>query len=325
MVSYFLEEGFDIIALDRFYFGPTLDSIKSNPHLTILKADIRFVKDSVFKGVDTVINLASISNDPASELNPAITRKINDLGAYNLARKAKANKVRLYIFASSCSVYGAGKGIVNEVSLPNPLSEYARSKVNAEKKILRIADSRFNVVVLRMATLFGLSTNRMRFDLIINLMTLHAFKNRKIYIMGGGKQWRPLLHVSDAIRAFSAVIEYSRSSAINKQVFNVGSDSLNYQVYQVANALKARFPDLIIEEAPDDPDQRSYHVTFKKITQLLHFKATKTIEDGILEIKEALEKGEVIDDIKTNTMWYYRYLIEADKILGSIKKRNKLF
>lgn len=324
MVEFLLKKGFTIVAVDRFYFGKTLEHLSANGRLTVIKQDIRRIDKKLLKDVETVINLASISNDPASELNPKVTQQINNKGAIELAKISKEAGVKRYIFSSSCSVYGLGTGIVNEESPLYPLSEYAKSKIAAEKAILSLKSNDFCIVSLRLSTLFGLSPKRMRFDLIVNLMTLHAWKNKKIYILGGGKQWRPLIHIDDCIRAFFLVIT-APTKQVNGGIYNVGNNDQNYQVFQVANILKKFFPEIAIEVTPDDPDQRSYRVSFDKFTKAFNFITKKSIQDGVMEIKEALEKGEINDDLRTNTSWYYKYLIESDQILSSIKIRGKLF
>lgn len=325
MVENFLNRGYSILALDRFFFGSTLQDLSKNKRLKIIKGDIRFLNKELLKGVDAVINLASISNDPSAALNPKITKSINDFGAVKLARVAKEAGVKRYIFASSCSVYGAGQGTLSEDSPTYPLSEYAKSKISAEKKLLLLADNNFIVTIPRISTVFGVSKRRMRFDLLINIMTLHAWKNNKIFIMGGGRQWRPLVHISDVIEAFHRIMIEEDTKKINKEIFNVGSNEQNYQVRQIATKIKGHFKDLIIEETPDDPDQRSYKVSFYKIKKTIDFNPKVSVDEGIFEVKEALERGEITDDIKTNTMCYYRYLLEADSILSSVKLRNRLF
>jgi len=324
MVEFFLKKGHNVIALDRFYFGNTLQDLETNRNLKIIRDDIRSFNPKLLNGVDVVINLASISNDPASELNPAATMSINYEGAVRLAKLASRAKVKNYIFSSSCSVYGVGKDIVDENSQTQPVSEYARSKIAAEKALLNLASSRFCVTIFRIATAYGLSPRRMRFDLIVNLMTLHAWKNKKIFILGGGRQWRPLIHIKDAISSFDLIM-IKNKKLINRQIFNVGSNDQNFQVYQVANIIKKHFPEVTIDVTPDDPDNRSYRVNFNKFSNSFNFKPKKTIEDGIREINSALEKGEITDEIKTNTSWYYRYLIEADNLLSSLKLKGKLF
>ncbi|MEI6221560.1 MAG: SDR family oxidoreductase [bacterium] len=324
-VETLLKTNVNVIALDRFFFGETLQDLATHKQLTIVKEDIRTVPPLLLKNVDTIIDLASISNDPAAALNANITKSINHQGPVSLATEAKKAGVEKYIFACSCSTYGAGEGIVNEESPLAPLSEYARSKINAEQDLFALADDNFCVTSLRNATVYGKSVRRMRFDLIINIMTLHAWKKGRIIIMGGGKQWRPLIHIDDVIQAAILVDQQTSLKKINKQAFNVGSNDQNFQVFQVANALKTHFPSVVIEEIPDDPDQRSYHVNFDKIHQTLGYKTTKTIHDGIEEIKEALENGSITDSPNTITVKYYQYLLEADTILSKIKLNGNLF
>lgn len=325
MVPAFLKKGYKVIALDRYYFGEVFSDLADNTNLKVVKDDVRNFDERLLRGVDVVINLAAISNDPASEINPEITQSINYKGALRLAELSKKMGVSRYTLSSSCSVYGAGKSVLTEKSKLAPISEYAKSKINAEQGVLALADINFCVTVLRLATVYGLSKRRMRFDLIINLMTLSAWKNNKIFVMGGGKQWRPVVHIDDCINAFEKVATEAKTSRINTQIFNIGSNNQNYQVYKVANIYKKYFPELEIEIIPEDPDPRDYNVNFDKVSRILGFKVTKNVDDGIVEIKEALEKGIVVDDLRTSTFKYYQYLIEADKVLSSIKLKNRLF
>lgn len=324
LIPALLESGYKVIALDRYYFGDVY-SKNSNPLLTVVKDDIRTVKSNLLKGVWAVINLAAISNDPASELNPKITQSVNHEGAVYLAKLSKKNKVSKYIFASSCSVYGHGQEILTEESKLAPISEYARSKIEAEAEILKLSSNSFCTTILRKGTLHGLSVDRMRFDLIVNIMTLHAWKNNKIFIMGGGNQWRPLLHVRDAVQAYLDVLSHKKITDINGQIFNVGSDKENYKVYQVAAIFKDYFPSIVIETTPDDPDKRDYHVSFAKIKKILKYEPKKSVSDSIKEIKEALEKSIITDSLKTKTVNYYQYLIDADVELSRIKLNNNIF
>lgn len=319
----FLKKGFHVIALDRFFFGNTLSFLEKNKNLTIIKDDIRYFDKKILKDVYTVINLASLSNDPASDINPKYTKQINYLGAKRLARLSRLTNVKRYIFASSCSVYGSADGILTEYSKLAPISEYAKSKIQAEKSLEELSTDKFKISILRFATLFGISEKRMRFDLMINIMTLHAWKNNKIIVLGGGKQWRPLLHVKDAIKAIEIV---NKKNQVNKfEIYNIGSNNQNYQTIQVANEFKKHFPSLNIDIAPDDPDPRSYMVNFDKAENELGFKTKFSIEEGIIEIKNALEKGIISESVKTSTHNYYRYLVEANETLKYVKLKNRLF
>lgn len=319
MVEYFLDKGYSIIALDKFLFGNTLEDLSSNKNLKIIEDDIRHFDKKILEGVDTVIDLASISNDPASDLLPSITEEINNIGATKLAQTAKEMGVKKFIFASSCSIYGAGNGILTEESKLSPISVYAKSKIAAEKNILKLADENFCVTFLRSSTVFGISKRRMRFDLIVNIMTLNAWKNNRITINGKGDQWRPLIHVNDLIRAFELILIENDIAKINKQAFNVGSNEMNFKVYQVADRFRENFPGLVVDVLPDNPDPRSYHVNFDKIKKTFNYSTKKTIDDGIIEIKDALEKGKIQDGIKTRTVDFYKHLISSGRILGTLK------
>jgi len=327
MVKDFLFQGYKIKALDRYFFGYEFNNIASD-NLEIIKDDIRWFNPEILKGVDAVIDLSSISNDPSAELDPVATNAINHLGALNIARKAKELGVKRYILSSSCSIYGAGLDNLRltEESELNPVSVYAESKINAERDILTLGDNNFSVTFLRNATAYGLSEDRMRFDLVLNVMTLNAWKNQKIFILGGGEQWRPICHIKDIVKAFRMVVEEEDITKINKQAFNVGSNEQNYKIKQVANIFKGIFTNIEIENIPSDPDKRSYNVCFDKINKVLNFKTEFTPMDGIGEITQALNKGLISsDDIRVITVRFYKYLIDADKILSNIKIKNRIF
>lgn len=325
MVPMLLEDNYYVSALDRYFFGDVFKKLKKSNNLTVIREDIRSFNKKLLKNVDIVVDLASISNDPSSEINPKITWQINHRGAVRVASLAKEMGVERYIFSSSCSIYGGGKETFDEISKPNPISVYAKSKLAAEEDLLSLASSNFAVSVLRNATVYGVSKKRMRFDLMINVMTLNAWKNKKIYVLGGGTQWRPLIHVSDCINAFKLIAAEKDLKKINRQIFNIGSNSQNYQVIKVARRFLKFFPDLIIEIVPDDPDPRNYKVNFNKISKIFNFKTKKNIDDGIKEILESLRKGEITESLKTSTLNFYKFLIEGEKLLSSVRLRNRLF
>ena len=327
MTELFLANGCNVTCIDRFYFGfESISQFIDNDKYTYFQKDIRVLNIDDFDEIDIVIDLAGISNDPACDLDQELTEKINHHGTVNVATCAKQAGVSRYIMASSCSIYGASDGEpLDESSEKNPVSLYAKSKINSEKDIIKLSSESFSVTFLRLATVFGLSY-RMRFDLIVNIMTLYAFRENKLLILGGGKQWRPLVHVKDVARAFQLVAE-SEASAINGQAFNVGSNNQNYQVHNVANIIKNTISNSInIELVPDDPDKRNYNVNFDKINTSLGFKTKYGIEEGCREIYDALLSNRLDpDDIKSVTVKYYKYLIEADKLLNKIKVEGELF
>jgi nucleoside-diphosphate-sugar epimerase len=233
-----------------------------------------------------------------------------------VAKTAKQAGVPKYIISSSCSVYGKGEEPqLSESSNTNPISVYAKSTLEAEQQNLSIADNNFSVTALRNATVFGLST-RMRFDLVVNLMTLTAFQKGRIIVMGGGLQWRPLVHLSDVSKAFIAVIS-ANEKIVNKEIFNIGLD--NFQIKNLAYLVREElsFP-VEIDVAPDDADKRDYNVVFKKAQEKIGFKAEVGVTQGIKEIYLALKSGQVDVGPKTVTVQWYRNIIEAKRLLDSV-------
>lgn len=320
-----LDAGYTVRVLDRMFFGQHLLAPLANRQgLTLLKHDVRYVEPDLFEGVDVVVDLAGISNDPASDLDPAITEQINLGGTMRVADLAKAAGVSRYIFSSSCSIYGeGGSTVLDEQSPKAPVSLYARMKIQAEEQLSKLHDDTFSVTFLRNATVYGLSY-RMRFDLVINIMTLYAYKNRKIFVLGGGQQWRPLVHVRDVARAFMTVIE-APVEKVGGEAFNVGSNDQNYQIYGIAQMVRDVVPHTQLEMVPDDPDKRSYHVNFDKISRVLGYNVEKSAYEGIVEIKQALEKGRIDDSISTKTVHYYRYLLDAERIVRELSHNGKIF
>ncbi len=325
LVGELLKLGHKVKIIDRLFFGvETINNYIDNPDFTLIKDDIRYTDIDVFKNVDVVFDLAGISNDPSCDLNPKITKFINFRGCEKTALLAKKAGVSRYVYSSSCSVYGAGKGLfLNEESPKSPISLYAQLKLKSEKNLLKLQDKKFCVTIHRNATVYGLSS-RMRFDLVINLMALHAVKKKKIYILGGGKQWRPNLHILDVAKGFILSMQ-AEKDLVCGEIFNIGSNAQNYQIGELALLVQEIMPDIIVETVADDPDKRDYKVDFIKAEKILKFKPEKTIKDGIVEIKNALERDIVRDDIKTITVKYYKYLLEADSILKKIKYRGRIF
>ena len=323
LVRDLVKAGHDVTAVDRFFFGKEpLSEYINNKQVTIKQKDIRDLNQNDFKGHDAVCDLACLSNDPAGEIDPQLTYQINRDGRIHVAKTAKEAGVSKYIISSSCSVYGKGEEpLLVETSKTNPISIYAKSTLEAEQENLSIADNNFSVTSLRNATVFGLST-RMRFDLVVNLMTLSAFQKGRIIVMGGGLQWRPLVHLSDVSQAFQLVID-ANENLVNKEIFNVGLD--NYQIKNLAYLVREQLPiDIEIDLAPDDADKRDYNVDFSKVKNVLGFEARKTIIDGINEIYVALKSGNVDTSIKTVTVSWYRNILDAKKLLDTIELNGRI-
>jgi len=326
LCGFLLERGYRVVCLDRFYFtGQPVQHFLQREHFSILRADIRSVTPETFAGVDAVIDLAGISNDPACDLDPELTESINHRGAAHIAKTARAAGVKRYIMASSCSIYGSGctERLTEDAPL-NPVSLYARAKIHAEQDTRALSAPDFCVTALRLATVFGVSY-RMRFDLIVNIMTMYAVTDKRIVVLGGGRQWRPLVHVHDVARAFDAALQ-APAEKVNGRAFNIGSNGQNYQVLQVAHIVQQHVPGTEIVVAPDDPDKRNYNVCFDRAAETLQFQTTRSVEEGISEVKLGLQRGSIDpSDIRCSTVKYYKYLIDADRLLNEIKLDGRLF
>ena len=317
LVRDLVNSGHEVTAVDRYFFGkePLAEFIGNNK-VNVLQKDIRDLNAKDFSGHDAVCDLACLSNDPAGEIDPELTYSINRDGRIHVAKTAKSAGVEKYIISSSCSVYGKGEEPqLSETSKTNPISVYAKSTLEAEQQNLSIADSNFSVTALRNATVFGLST-RMRFDLVVNLMTLTAFQKGRIIVMGGGLQWRPLVHLSDVSKAFLNVIG-TKKDKVNKEVFNIGLD--NFQIKNLAYLVREELPFPVeIDIAPDDADKRDYNVVFSKAESVLGFKAETNVIQGIKEIYLALKSGSVDVGPKTITVQWYRNILDAKALLDSV-------
>ena len=316
-------DGNEVLAVDRFFFGQEpLKEFKNNKNVKILKKDIRDLDEVDLKNYDAVCDLACLSNDPAGEIDPNLTFQINRDGRIHVARMAKKAGIKKYILSSSCSVYGQGEEAqLSENSATNPISVYAKSTLEAEQENLSLNDNNFSVTALRNATVFGLST-RMRFDLVVNLMTLTAFQKNRIIVMGGGLQWRPLVHVSDVSKAFITVIN-AETKKVAGEVFNIGFD--NFQIKNLAYLVRENLPMSIdIDLAPDDADKRDYNVLFEKASKQIGFKATTNVSEGIAEIYKALKTGVVDTGQKTITVQWYRNILEAQKLLEQVTLNGRV-
>ena len=231
-----LEAGYAVRALDRFFFGREL--LADHDRLEVVVEDNRRLTAAHFEGVETVIDLAALSNDPTGELFQEATRQINCAARVNAARLAKQAGAKRYVLPSSCSIYGFQQHdapAADETSPTNPLTTYARANEEAEQGALALADDQFCVVALRQATVYGISP-RMRFDLAINGMTYGAWKTGKLPVMRDGSQWRPMVHVRDAAAAQLFMLE-ADSARVNGQIFNVGSAADTCQIRPLAELI----------------------------------------------------------------------------------------
>lgn len=254
--------------------------------------DLRKVTPTDFEGFDAVIHLAELSNDPLGENRPEITFKINHEGSVRIAKAARDAGVRRLVYASSCSVYGVGSGeFLDETSPTNPQTAYAHCKVMVERDLMPIADDRFSVVFLRNATAYGPSP-RMRFDIVLNDLCALAWTRSKIAMVSDGSPWRPIVHIEDICEAMRCAAE-APSSAVNREIFNVGQTSENFRIREIAQIVAQAFPGCEVTAGPPSQDNRSYRVSFEKIaSKLPGYNARWTAAQGADELRELFERIE---------------------------------
>ena len=310
LVPQLRSEGHEVTVLDRFFFGSDTVPISGDGQPKLVRQDIRWVDGNLFQGVDAVVDLAALSNDPAGELDPWKTLEINYLGRSRVARLAREAGVSRYVVSSSCSIYGFQTETLTEDSRPNPLTVYARANELIEQDNLPLASPTFTTTALRFATLYGLSP-RMRFDLAINGMVRGLFKDRRIPILRDGTQWRPFVHIKDTARAMMMLLDAPRD-AVGGEVFNIGADEQNYQIMPLARLVTEAVGMQWAYEWYGVPDHRSYRVTFRKVGEVLGFKPQFTPREGARETFDALRRKTVDpDDPRTITVTWYKQLFEA--------------
>ncbi|MBV8371292.1 MAG: SDR family oxidoreductase [Candidatus Eremiobacteraeota bacterium] len=301
-----LSRGDAVRVVDRLFFGgePLRElERRSDGRLTSVVADVRDVDDAWLDGVDAVSHLAGLSNDPTAEYNPLANWEMNAIGTERLAEACKRCGVRRFVFGSSASLYdGLGPGMFDEQTPVGPRGAYSESKAYAERALLRLADEDFAPTILRQGTVYGWS-ERMRFDLVVNTFLKDAATAGKLFLHGGGWQWRPLVDVTDVARAhvvcLTAPIELVRG-----EIFNVMQE--NYQVRQlamlVAGSLSLRGRQVVLQEAPLPPLVRDYRMSNLKMTQRLGFTPAVTVLESIDAMLEKLP----LDDLAwlANPRWY---------------------
>lgn len=315
LIKELLKEGHKVKCLDRFFFGKeSLGEALTDPHLELVRDDIRWFDPAILKGVDAVMDLAALSNDPSGELDPSKTFEINHKGRARVARLSKEHGVKRYVLASSCSIYGFQDEVLDETSSINPLTAYAKANRKAEEEVLPLADRGFTVTALRFATVYGLS-GRMRFDLAINGMVLGLYKSPLMPVMRDGKQWRPFVHVKDAATAYKLVLGQPED-AVNGQIFNVGSDSQNYQILPLAELVARSIGVDYKIDWYGSADSRSYRVSFRKFKDAVGFSPAYTPREGSIEIYEALKNGTLTESPKTKTVEWYKHLIQSSQLVS---------
>lgn len=287
LTPYLLEKGHNVTVVDLMIYGDEV--LKKNPNLKVVKGDIRDKEllKKVLPEQEIVIHLACISNDPSFELNPKLGKSINLDAFLPLVEISKKNLVKKFIYASTSSVYGIKKEKdVDESMSLEPLTDYSKYKGDCEKILQRYASEDFTTTTIRPATVCGYSP-RQRLDVVVNILTNLAYHKRKIRIFGG-KQLRPNIHIYDMVRAYDAIINSSKSK-ISGKIFNVGHD--NHTVSKLGDIVKKIIGDDVKIESFETNDNRSYHISSKKIKKILGFETIKTVSDAVNDLRLAFEKG----------------------------------
>ena len=315
--------GAKLIGLDMGYFAGCLTNSEILPECRAdlqYFADIRNIPPDLLDGVDAIVHLAAISNDPMGNTYEKVTHDINYIASIELAKKAKAAGAGCFVYASSCSMYGAGDDTPRtENSVLNPLTAYARSKIATEKELKNIADNTFKVTSLRFSTACGMS-ERLRLDLVLNDFVAGAVSSKKITILSDGTPWRPLINIKDMARAIDWAIIRDANNGGNFLAVNIGSDEWNYQVKDLAEAVAQVIPGVTVSiNTNAQPDKRSYRVSFDLFKKLApDYQPEMDIITTIKELREGLEAMKFKDENFRNS--HYMRL----KVLNHLREQRLL-
>jgi nucleoside-diphosphate-sugar epimerase len=307
LVRRLLEEGNHVRVMDNAVYGlEPIRNLLNHPCLEYQNGDCRNIQDVVkaMRGVSSVVHLAAIVGDPACEIDRNTTIEINYSATRMLVEIAKGYGVERFLFASSCSVYGETEELMDEASRVEPISLYGQTKQASEQALLNAAGEHFHPVIMRFATVFGLS-NRPRFDLVVNLLTARAYQDGVISIFNG-EQWRPFVHVKDLAEAIILILK-APLSTVSRQVFNIGDNRLNHTLAEVAETILRVFPQTRADFV-QNADRRNYRVNFNKAEKWLGFRSRYDLESGIREIKAAFESNQIVNykNIRFSNLVYLR-------------------
>ncbi len=321
LAPWLMQAGIDVTGLDSGFYrdGWLYSEPKALPQTprTIIR-DIRHVTAADLAGFDAVVHLAELSNDPLGENSPDVTRRINHLGSVSLAKAARAAGIRRFVYTSSCSVYGVGSGdFMTEESAVNPQTAYAECKVKVERDVGAMAATDFVPVFLRNATAFGASP-RMRFDIVLNNLAGLAWTTKKIAMVSDGTPWRPLVHVLDICRAIQCALE-APDAAVRGQIFNVGDNSQNYRVREIASIVGETFPGCEVTMGTSTADNRSYRVSFDKIhDRLPGFRCEWDARKGAEQLRRIFDSiamsAETFESRPFTRLKQLKYLISTQQI-----------
>jgi len=309
-----LAQGRQVRLLDSFVYGNgAVRELFGHPRFELCVGDCRNIQNVVssMNGVQSVIHLAAIVGDPACEQDKRAALEINYSATRMMTEIAKGYGVQRLLFASSCSVYGETEETVDERSAVRPISLYAQTKVDSEQALLKARTDKFHPTILRLATVFG-NSYRPRFDLVVNLLTAKALKDGVITIFNG-EQWRPFIHVSDVAQGFIHLLD-APVSLTSGEIYNLGDSRMNYTLSGIADIIKRLVPRTRVEHV-ENPDRRNYRVSFDKIHQELGYECQVSLEEGILDLKAALESQRIAD--YTDAQYHnQRFLMAAGRLVS---------
>jgi nucleoside-diphosphate-sugar epimerase len=300
LVPLFGAAGHEVVGLDTYMYEGCDFGEELAPPVPAIRKDVRDATPADLEGFDAVIHLAALSNDPVGDLNPDCTFAINHRASVSLARAAKQAGVERFLFASSCSLYGAaGQDWIDESAEFNPVTPYGESKVLAERDIGALADDSFSPTFLRNATAHGLSP-RHRGDLVVNNLTAFAFATGEVLMQSDGTPWRPLVHIEDISRAFLGLMQAPREQ-VHGEAFNVGADEENYRIRDIARIVEETVSGSRVALADGaGPDKRSYRVSFAKLQRAFpELHPTWTVRASVEQMLDAYrDNGLDITDFK---------------------------
>jgi nucleoside-diphosphate-sugar epimerase len=326
MGPYFAQAGYDVVGLDTGYFA-SCTLVPDKGRLPCISKDIRDIEATNLRGFYGVIHLAALSNDPIGNLDEGWTRQINNEATLRLAQYAKAAGVERFLFSSSCIMYGMSEAnVVTEDSPLDPRTEYARSKVYAERAISELAGDGFSPTFLRNGTIYGLSP-RMRFDTVLNELVGTAVVTGKVVVHSDGKPWRPVVHVQDVARAFKTVLE-APVEKIHNQAFNTGANELNHQIIELAEITAHTVPGCKLELKPQSgADQRTYKADFGKFARTFpEFTFNWNAESGAAELYRAFQNirlsYEDLTDNRFTRLKWLKHLLESRQVDDRLRWRR---
>ncbi len=315
---FLMQQGHDVVGLDTGFHraGWLINDVDGAPEWKNI--DTRRIDADDVAGFDAIVHLADLSNDPVGELNPEITLDINHRATVRLAELAKDAGVRRFVYMSSCSIYGAAGEVDSAEDAPvEPLTAYAKCKVLVENDLRRLADDRFSPTYLRNATAFGVSP-RMRFDLVVNNLAGHAWTDGVIRMDSDGSPWRPFVHIRDIGRAIACVLVAS-DEIVHNEAFNVGDNTQNYQIRDIAEIISRTFPGCELTIGDSSGDKRNYRANFDKINSTLPgFRCQFDVEAGAQELLRAFQAIEMPHELFAfrghTRIKQIKYLLETHQI-----------